>query len=199
MRPRVLLDVDEVIADFNQGLRALIFERMKINVRHVPATAEHLEERLGFTLQQKKDLHAGMDQPGWNRTFQLLPGAKAGVERLQEVADVFFVTAPRWSSPTWDYDRRDWLHAHLGIPERQVVITSAKHTVCGDMFVDDKPSNVQEWRSAWPLGTAFLWDRPHNQTATGLIRAYNWSGLYEMAVNIKKSRGSTWVRMSSPQ
>jgi 5'(3')-deoxyribonucleotidase len=100
---------------------------------------------------------------GFARHLDVYPGAIDGVRRLQQIAEVYIVTSPWNSNPTWCHDREAWLERHFGIPHARVIHTSAKHLIAGDVLVDDKTSTCDQWRAAWPSGVAVLWSTLHNR------------------------------------
>lgn len=176
---RVLLDVDGVIADFIGGFR----ERAeRICGRLMPDTCAEWDicKAWGLTPEEQSAVWLSMDRPGVAASLQPLPGAVAGVVELACTADVYFVTSPVWSSPTWSHDRERWLINLFGKElGSKCVHTRHKHLVAGDALVDDKPSNVNSWRRAHPAGHGFIWHASYN-TGEGGPRLYGWNELIEL-------------------
>lgn len=178
-RPVVLLDCDGPLADFTQAyLDAL---RIETGASHSAAEVDRwaiaecdffrrLSERHS-NLKRRVDAH--VIKPGFCAGLAVQPGAKAAVELLTELADVYVVTSPWDSSPTWMHERLHWVHKHFGLPRSRVIQGAAKFLIRGDVFVDDKPSHVREWQEAWPHSTGVLFDMHHNRSdrALGLMRA----------------------------
>jgi len=64
--------------------------------------------------------------------------------------EVIFCTAPWTGCKEWDLARREWLIKHFGAKGREdIIITARKDVIYGDLFIDDKPSNVLEWKRRW--------------------------------------------------
>jgi hypothetical protein len=82
----------------------------------------------------------------------------------EELGEIYIVTSPWNSNPTWTHDREEWLYRNFGIPYNRVIHTSAKYLVRGDVFIDDKASAVAKWRDAHPSGLPVLWSNLHNRT-----------------------------------
>lgn len=112
--------------------------------------------------------------------LQPYPGAVEGVKKLQEIADVYVVTSPVWSSRTWTYDRNAWLYKHFGILTSKVIHSSAKYTFYGDMLVDDKTSTVIRWQEEHPRGTGVLWAHKFNEADVDKVklRTNSWDELH---------------------
>ncbi len=114
------------------------------------------------------------------------PFAQNAVESLKSLADVFIVTAPLPRSKSWTYDREIWLREHFDIRLNHVIHARTKHLVHGNVFVDDKLSNVEEWGAYWEFHSRvpripFLWDQPWNANETLLHskRAKSWDGIID--------------------
>jgi 5'(3')-deoxyribonucleotidase len=90
------------------------------------------------------------------------PGVVNAVSRLHQLVDVFAVTAPMKKSPRWTSDRDQWCEEVLGIPFERMVHTKAKYIFSGDMLVDDKPQNIEEWAEEH-AGVPVLWTQPYNK------------------------------------
>lgn len=159
---RVLLDVDGVIADFDTYAQLIIFQlfgRQPIKDRKYWA----IEKNFSLKNSQRDQFWKMLDLKGVAQQLQPYPGAIEGVKEIASIADVYFVTSPIQSSPTWCYDRSKWLKKHFGTElGRKVVLTGQKHICAGDFFVDDKVTHVTKWQQHNPLGTGFLWNQPYN-------------------------------------
>jgi|SRR5690606_32734157 len=176
-KPRVLLDVDGVIADFN-GLYLKIVEYLF----GIKASAEMLTDwsggkSLGLSAAQEAEVTKVLVGPGMAYMIEPYQGAVTAVRHLAEKAEVFFVTSPFLGSRTWATDRYEWLKQHFGALANNYVSTSEKQVVYGDVFVDDKPDNVKKWSKAWPSKVALLWDCPHNRLEPQ-IRALGWPDVF---------------------
>ena len=165
-RPRILIDVDGVLADFSSG--ALLVCNKLANTSY---TVEDIKDFDIFKLPSLKEIEDEawrlMDHPGWARTLKVYDGAKDAVKRLKEIGDVRIVTAAVFSGPTFCFDRAQWLEEHFGIVHDDIFFGADKRCVWGDVFIDDKIENIHNWIGEngnlpnTPI--AILWDRPWNQ------------------------------------
>jgi 5'(3')-deoxyribonucleotidase len=163
-RPTVLLDCDGVLADFVGGLLPMLSAIAQRDVLREHVTHFDIGASLGFTAQQASSFKRMISgSRGWCEALPVLAGAVDGVRELREIADVYIVTSPWNSCPTWTHEREVWLRRHFDIPHANVLHVSAKHLVRGDVFVDDKTSTVIAWHKAHPEATALRWSTPHNR------------------------------------
>lgn len=95
--------------------------------------------------------------------LQPYPEAVAGIARLQEVADVHFVTSDLGSCRTWAADRDDWIHRTFGIGRKKVIHCDAKYAFHGAMLIDDKPDHIESWAREHELGCPVLFSQPYNE------------------------------------
>lgn len=177
----VLLDCDGPLACFTEaylgaftretGLQASTNDVDRWDI-HECAFFARGANKLGITtakLRARVDAHVKVR--GFCSDIRPQPGAKDIVAAISSMAAVYVVTSPWYSSPTWMYERTQWLYDHFRIPARNVIHTSAKYMVPGDVLVDDRGSHVREWADAWPKGLGILFDMHHNQEEPNGLRA----------------------------
>lgn len=161
---RILLDCDGVLADFAGGFLKLV--NAKFGTELVPADiwTYDIAEALGWAPERAEAAYRLItDCPDFAAKLDVFPGAVDAVARLQLIAEVYVVTSPWHTQPTWCHDRTNWLWRNFRIPAHHVIHAASKHLICGDMLVDDKTSHCDAWREAWPNGVAVQWSTPHNQ------------------------------------
>jgi 5'(3')-deoxyribonucleotidase len=197
-----LCDVDGVLADFtgaivtaiNDHLDALA-ETSAIPIPH-KSVAEVTEWDIASCLDVPASLiYAKAGEPGFCESLKVLPGAVALVETLRLHGKVYFVTSPIWSAPLWMYERTHWLKKHFDAKPGEVMHTSAKELVRGDMLIDDKPQTVERWAMAQGLepytNYGVIWNQPYNAKYTidrryPVVRAQNWEDVEELIQRRKK-------------
>lgn len=181
---RLLLDVDGVIADFHRatengmmkyfGLKPVRewteWDILKMDWHHW-----RNEISRGTRDDHREMLKVVWNQEGFCAGIPEYEGAVEQVKQLSEVFDVYFVTSPMVTSPTWVYERSEWLIKKFGKDlGKKVVHTHYKELVDGRLFVDDKPQHVYDWnnceRSCANNNAGLLIDRPYNQGAFGVTR-----------------------------
>lgn len=161
---RVLLDCDGVLADFTSAMLQLV--NVFCATTFTPADVTEFDFAKALKLDRG---HAAAvksaigGSPMFAANLAVYPGAVEGVRKLREVAEVYIVTSPWNSNPTWTHDRETWLKRHFDIPHQRVIHTSAKHVCAGDVFVDDKTSTLVEWCEHQRAGIAVQWQTLHNR------------------------------------
>jgi 5'-nucleotidase len=161
-KPRLLLDMDGVIADFNRHsirtyneIHGTTLDEAKCDIY----IGDH--EVLEPSIDPKK-LRAPYREVGFFLGCPPVKGAQAAVARLHQHFDIFLLTTHYWGNATCVHEKEVWLQRYFPYLASKGIFTSHKYTVKGDIFVDDRPKNLKAWKEAWPEGrTASL--------------TYNWS------------------------
>lgn len=174
-RPIVLFDCDGVLSDMAVEMLKIASRLFGHNADPALLREWDVCKALGLLPAEEDMIYREMDAPGWAQQLQVIEGAKEAVKEIEEVADLFILTAPVWSSQTWGYDRCQWLKQHFDIGYKRVIITHAKHLVHGDVFLDDKPSNVGNWQDKWKDGKGLVrhYDYTHGDLMH-LTRTHDW-------------------------
>ncbi len=179
-RPRVLLDVDGVLADFVSGYLEIVRHITGRDYKPEQVTQFDIELSLGLTPDEGRACKRMLGESrGFCESLDVYPESQEGVDALQMVADVYIVTAPWNSCATWTHEREAWLKKHFGIRPDHVIHTSAKYVCAGDFLVDDKVSACLKWQREHPSSLAVIWDTPHNRLGgyDGGVRTRDWSAL----------------------
>ncbi len=172
-KPVILVDCDGPLSCFTEAyLRAVFLETdQRIPIEDVDQWDIHKTDAFQRAAmaasitpnELKSRVVQHVIKEGFCQTLAVQPGALEAIAELWKHGDVYVVTSPWDSSPTWMYERLWWVHNKLGIPRGHVIQTGRKHLVRGDVFVDDKLSHVEEWGEAWPGATPILFDMHHNR------------------------------------
>jgi len=172
-RKRLLVDVDEVLADFCTPVFDLAEKLFGQKLTVTDFDTWDLFDR--FSKAECKALFDAIEQPGYCAALTPTPGSQEAIQELRNYVDVYVVTSP-FPSPTWVSERYLWLHEHFNFKPSQVIATSSKFVVVGDAFLDDRPENVVDWLEAHPQKTGMLWHTPNtkNLTEHDSLRVYSW-------------------------
>lgn len=192
MKPTVLLDVDGVLADFVgaalgylHGLTGRWYDADTIRTWEVFDSLPPEEQPF------KEEVYARLKTRGGCTSIAVYGGAKEGVARLREIADVVVVTSPFGGSETWMHERETWLGEHFGIDRHDVIHASKKARIHGDVFVDDKTSHAVEWVGYWTGGRAVLWHTPRSaddEAHPRILRARSWDDVIEVVRSVANRR-----------
>lgn len=160
---RILLDIDGVACDFITPTLKVLSQLTGRTFQHDDVQDWDIMKSLGISDEIAKETYKRVGAPGNVAAFPIYPGAKEGVARLKEIADVYAVTSPLASSRTWAREREEWLLEQLDIPTSNVVHTGAKHICLGNILVEDKAATLVKWREHTPYGTGILFKRAYNR------------------------------------
>ena len=180
-KPRLLLDVDGILADFVSATVKIMNSMTGMSL--IPDDIINWEVTSILEDHQTRELcKAEFNKAGFCSTLEVYDGAQEAVKILQDKTELFFVTSPMLSNPTWMPDRVEWLERHFGIDHKHVVFANKKYIISGDFMVDDSPKNINDWLFYNPDSCGLLWDRPYNRTpdADKLIRVSKWDEIIQM-------------------
>ena len=162
--PVLLLDVDEVLADFVGAAFALHnVERAAFYARHPPGQWS-ITDTLGVSLDEfwKRIRGAGADF--WAE-LQPLPWMPYLLLLAQESAEVvYLVSAPDRHASSYDGKLR-WIQTHLGPKFHDYVLTEHKSLFArpGSVLIDDREETVLRFAGPCYGGAAILFPSRHNR------------------------------------
>lgn len=179
---RLLIDVDGPCADFVGGLLELLgLSAMREHFTRWEIIKDLERYRRGGNRMALEALA----KPGFWEALEPVQGAVAAVGDLRGMEhELVFVTAPWLSCLGWGHTRRAWLHQHFDADHRNIIITSRKELVRGDLLLDDKVDNVLAFMQHTD-GEAYLFDTPHNRELPGSLQRLNnrrvdWGSFVEL-------------------
>lgn len=175
----ILLDVDGVLADFHGGILELIRDLFGLNLTIQDFKNWDYTSALESE-QMKKELREHIKQAGFISGLKPYPEAQEAVGKLRALSEVYCVTSPNHTVPTWIPERYEWLTHYFSISPQDVILTGKKHLIDGDVMIDDHPGNVASWNTKHPNGFGYLWDRPYTKDAY-LPRIDRWDDIVAIA------------------
>lgn len=107
-------------------------------------------------------IDAALAQRDIAAAMEPLPGTREAVDEMRKHHGIRIVTSSLLNSPTWDYERRNWLKEYFDIAAKDIIFTSQKHLVDVDALIDDKWDNVDTF-SFYRLRPGVVIDRPWNR------------------------------------
>ena len=186
---RLGIDMDGVIANFNAGwMRAH-------NALHGGDLHPGLVERWDIlpSLSGFADMDAfwewARDLGEGHSVFRHLdpfPGAIEALHGLHAAGhDIVIITAkPDWSVP----DTLAWLADHR-VPVREVHIAEEKHRIDADVYVDDAPHILADYRRHRPDAHIVRFVRPWNTHVEGTHAVEDWDQAIELISAIAATDG----------
>lgn len=140
----IFLDMDGVVADFNGYAKDLV----------------------GYTAPGKRYPEEDWDKikanPRLYREIPVIEGSEYFVERVRQLANEndmplkFLSAVPRQNDVGWVFwDKIEWVKTYFpGIPLWFGPYSRDKHVHCvnGDILIDDREDNIQDWTQAGGIG-----------------------------------------------
>lgn len=177
-RLRLGIDLDGVVADFNRGWMTRYNTEFEADL--TPDLVDRWDGLADLThfehMGQFWRWARGGDGPSIFRDLPLIDGAQAGLEELARNHDIVIITAkPNWAVA----DTFAWL-ADARIPTREVHITSKKHEVDCNVYVEDSPHQLKTIVKARPNALVLRFVRAWNRPVPGTHDVESWSELTEL-------------------
>lgn len=199
-KPIVLIDCDEVLCNFVGGVlkahEKITSTKLTVDGLKYPGMTWDIFNH-PLIAPYKQELVKVICEEGFCAALEPYKDSIHGMASLRSVASqVFVVTSPWFTSRHWVTERNRWLYDHFGIVNKEIIHTSAKHLIKGDVFIDDRLSHLESWIDN-NNGLAVLWatdfnsgdhrkwispNTPHNQ-----YRAItnHWPTLVEIVADVK--------------
>ena len=169
---RLGIDLDGVVADFNQGWMDLYNDEFRASLTpDLVVTWDGVHELAGFaSMDEFWQWARGADRPSIFRNLPTFPGA---LDALRDLASrhriVIITTKPSWAV----HDTFAWL-ADNEVPTREVHITNRKHQVATDVYLEDSPYHLPTLVERRPAATVCRFVRPWNGPVAGAHDVHDW-------------------------
>ena len=190
MNKRILIDCDGVIANLIFPLLKYLNKQLGTKFEHQHIIKYDILESLGLQHMWPEVLKNVMYKKSFTEKLPVYPGSKEALIKLSEYGKIYIVTSPL-DAPHWVPGRKKWLKEHFNIGKDRTTNTEAKHTILGNVLIDDRAENVLIWKEHFPKGLAILWDAPYNTwldaEANGIIRTRDWSVVIERVSKLEDS------------
>lgn len=157
-RPRILCDVDGVLADFVGCVLDYVQRNAGLSYLHSAVDQWDCFAALGLP-EHWPYFREQCDRLDLCRRMQPLPGAAEFYAALSLLGEVRVCTTPM--TPAWLSQRAEWL-VEFGVPLKDQIQTFAKEDLvpAWDVLIDDKTENCEAFERAG--GRAFCIAAPYN-------------------------------------
>ena len=183
----ILIDMDEVISDFEGGLRDIWEQKYP----HTPLFKGGVRDTFyigsGDDQGRSELVFKIIHSEGFFESLKPIQGAKEAIDEMHALGHyVFIVTSPGVSYPNAASEKYRWIEKHFGqyMLER-LIITPAKQMVKGDFLIDDRPefayADYAEWEHV-------LYDRSYNKHIDGK-RRLQWDTWKEVLPELLSDQG----------
>ncbi|CAN7575757.1 hypothetical protein LJR255_004134 [Pararhizobium sp. LjRoot255] len=166
-KPRLAVDMDEVIADANAHHAAWYVETYGYRWSADDIASNSLRKLVAPEHDQAMEelLHQG----GVFGVYDVMPGSQAALSKLMEKFDVFITTAAM-EYPASCAPKFAWLQKHFPfIPALNIVFCGDKSILAADFLIDDNVRHFARFQ-----GKGILFSAPHNLTVDYPHRVANW-------------------------
>lgn len=172
-RPTVLVDMDDVLADFDGAIET------RIRSDH-PALAP-LDPTLHYFTTKRTDdqsiidyIHGVKNAQGFFRDLPVIDGSLEGWEQIKELGyHPRVCTAPLETNIWCVAEKLEWLDAHLGAKVADdAILDEEKWKHPGITLIDDRPDINGIDRASW---VHTLFTQPYNRSIDTAFRIDNWS------------------------
>jgi len=189
-RPRIAIDMDEVMAD------ALAEHLRRYNAAYgaslgvADVQGRHLEDCIPPAHRAAAE---AMLDASFFENLDVLPDCQAVVRELAERYDVFIASAAMDVPCSFDAKYR-WLRRHFPfIPPSHIVFCGDKSIVDADYLIDDRSRHFTRFK-----GEPMLFSAPHNASETAYPRVASWKGVRDHFARLEaRSTRAAAVRMEA--
>ena len=178
----ILIDMDDTIEQLLKAWIKGVNDKYGCSVKYEECTTWDVSKP--YPELTREQVYAVPDQPGFWAAVEPIPGAAEAIKRFMDSGhEVYIVTATPYISVPEKMD--DLLFRWFPfISWGQVIITSNKQLIKGDVLIDDGVHNLEGGDYIKILMTA-----PHNinydAEANGMIRVHSWKEIEEVILGLK--------------
>lgn len=186
------VDLDGVVADYENGFRAFVAARKGVDPDLIPVATDWSLTRSGWPIADEAEfLTLHREAVTEARMFANLNPVSGASEALWALSDagirIRIVThrlVVNFSHAPAVMDTVSFLDT-WNIPYRDICFVRDKAVVGTDLLIDDAPHNILALREARGEDAAMIFDQPYNRQLGGL-RAMNWG---DVVAEVSKRTG----------
>jgi 5'(3')-deoxyribonucleotidase len=170
-KPRLAIDMDEVIADPLSKFIALYSRDYGIEI---PAELEAGKEIFQMVPENiNRKWYDYINEPGFFRDLPLIPGSQETIKALHDKYDVYIVSAAMQFRNSLT-DKFDWLQEHFSFISWKNIVFCGDKIIDADVMIDDRIKNFASFD-----GRKLLFTSPHNLLITEYERVNTWQDVAE--------------------
>ena len=170
---RVLVDMDEVIADTAAGMIDWYKKTYGGDIDY-KKMQEGKSLVKGFPEQHQTDVRQQLYEPGFFRHLPVIEDSVQVLEQMNRKYEVYIVSAAT-EFPNSLTDKYNWLMEHFPFfTWKQLVLCGVKSMIQADYMIDDHIKHLELFK-----GKSYLFTAPHNLDEQGFDRLGNWKEVAE--------------------
>ncbi|WP_331377061.1 5' nucleotidase, NT5C type [Sinorhizobium chiapasense] len=175
-KPRVAVDMDEVIADANAHHTTWYVEKYGYQWSPDEIASNSLKKLVAP--EHDEALEALLHRGDVFGVFDVMPGSQAALSKLTEKFEIFITTAAM-EYPASCASKFAWLQKHFPfIPALNIVFCGDKSILAADFLIDDNVRHFTRFQ-----GKGILFSAPHNLTVDYPRRVANWEEAVALLVD----------------
>ncbi len=165
---RVLVDMDEVIADTTAGMINWYQQAYGGDIDYAKMLAGKSLVK-GFPEQHQADVKQQLYKAGFFRNLPVIADSIEVLEKMNQQYEVYIVSAAT-EFPNSLTDKYNWLMEHYPFfTWKQLVLCGVKSMIQADFMIDDHTRHLQLF-----TGKPYLFTAPHNLDEQGFERLNSW-------------------------
>ena len=165
---RVLVDMDEVIADTTGGMIEWYEKNYGGGIDYNKMLAGKSLVK-GFPDEHQAAVRQQLFEPGFFRHLPVMDDSVAVLEQMNKRYEMYIVSAAT-EFPNSLTDKYHWLMEHYPFfTWKQLVLCGDKSMIQADFMIDDHIKHLQLFK-----GKPYLFTAPHNLNESGFERLNNW-------------------------
>lgn len=179
----ILVDMDDTIDNLCQTWVAYLNKQFGTCVRHDDITEWDMAK--AFPMLTPHQIYRPLDDPAlWDRVLPI-DGAQYTLRKLlSDGHRVFIVTSSDYRTLDMKMERVLFQYFPF-LSWDDVIVTSRKQLICGDVLIDDAVHNLEGGRYQ-----KLLMDAPHNRQypveENGMVRVKTWDDIYRAIQELTK-------------
>jgi 5'(3')-deoxyribonucleotidase/uncharacterized protein with PQ loop repeat len=182
-RPRIAVDMDEVIADAFGKVLSTFNEKMGSNITREEVSEKGFAGTMRSTLtpemfaEYERLCHTGE----FFADLELMEGSQEALRQLSEHYEIFIASAAMDVPSSFDAKFK-WLQRHFSfIPPSHYVFCGDKSILLADYLIDDRPRHFDHF-----IGTGILFTAPHNARRDAPLRANTWADVLRILTTARR-------------
>ena len=165
MKPRIAIDMDEVMANVEPKFLDLYEQEFGRRLNR----SDYWGKKIYGLREEEKYLRDALFEKGFFRDLEVMPGSQAVIRELMKDYEIFITTAAMEFRSSFE-DKYDWLREHFPfIHWKNIVFCGDKSIVQADYMIDDHAFNLEKFE-----GKPLLYTSSHNVHETRFRRVNNW-------------------------
>lgn len=157
----ILCDLDGIVADLHAPWLDWINRRVgtqlvKTDIR------EYQMDRL--PVSKDVNVHDFLNQPGAYRNLPPVDGALETLQRLEDDGHHVLIATTPVKRPESTTEKLEWCRLYLPwLSHRRIYVGGEKDRIMADVFIDDDPKNLREFRARQPQAYLVTIAWPYNE------------------------------------